>query len=66
MWSVLDKEDNETVIAVMPPDAPQYELERMEKEGFTLIEMTLENSPGYIGGKYIEGKFYPKEGMEIQ
>jgi pentose-5-phosphate-3-epimerase len=63
MWSILSKEDNETVIGVLAPNTPLEEVENVIKKGFTLILMTIENSPGYINGKYIDGKFYPKEEM---
>ena len=66
MWSVIDKDDKETVISVFAPNTPQEELTKMENLGYILIEMTLENSPGFLNGKYINGKFYPKEEMVRQ
>lgn len=66
MWAVLDKEDNETVIMALPPITPVDVLEKAQSEGYILIQMTLENSPAYMNGKYKDGKFYPKEGMELK
>lgn len=59
MWALLDY-DNETVFACIPPDV-NIESEEVKKDinGRTVIAMTLENSPAYIKGKYIDGKFYP-------
>ena len=54
---MLDR-DNETVIAVFPPTI-DFNKMIMEAKGRTLIEMTVENSPAYLNGKYINGKFYP-------
>lgn len=50
--------DNQTVIACFPPDVSQDKMLK-EANGRTLIEMTFENSPGYINGTYENGKFYP-------
>ena len=62
MWAVLDL-DNETVLGVIPPD--KTEQEAIELAGvYSLIKMTLENSPAYSQGKYIDGKFYPPKGNE--
>ena len=57
MYAMLNI-DNKTVIAVFPPDVPQDKILE-EADGRTLIEMTPDNSPGYIGGTYEDGKFYP-------
>lgn len=54
MWAILDKDN--TVIGVFPPDVSE-EKRLKESDGKTLIEMTLENSPGWIGAKYVNGKF---------
>jgi len=60
MYAMLDYNSNK-VIAVFPPDVPQDKMLK-EADGRTLIEMTIDNSPGYIGGIYENGKFYlPKE-----
>lgn len=59
MWALLG-EDNETVIGCYTPDVPYEIVEKECKEaGLKVIQMTLENSPAYVGGKYIDGKFYP-------
>lgn len=58
MWAILDKDN--TVIGVFPPDVPE-ETRLKESDGKTLVEMTLENSPGWIGAKYVNGKFVRKE-----
>jgi hypothetical protein len=60
MWAILDKDN--TVIGVFPPDVSEEERLK-ESDGRTLIEMTLENSPGWIGAKYINGKFVEKESI---
>jgi hypothetical protein len=56
MWAML-REDNKTVLAVFPPTVP-YEILVKESEGKTLILMHRDNSPGYVNGTYIKGKFY--------
>jgi hypothetical protein len=60
MWAVLDY-DNKTVIGVLPPDMPE-QTRLDEANGRILIPMTLENSPAYVGGIYVNGKFYRTEG----
>jgi hypothetical protein len=37
------------------PDKEKFELDH------TLIKMTLDNSPAYLNGAYINNKFYPPE-----
>ena len=49
MWAILGS-DNETVIGVLLSFNEQ-------KENETYIEMTVENSPAWIGAKYQNGKF---------
>jgi hypothetical protein len=61
MWAILDY-DNKTIVGVYPPDI-SYETALEDSAGRTLIKMTIENSPAYLGGTYVDGKFYPmKEG----
>ena len=64
MWAVLDY-DNKTVVGVYPPDCPE-EVRNADAQGRKQILMTLENSPAWVTGTYVEGKFYPpsKEGKE--
>ena len=57
MYALLDT-DNTTVIACFPPDI-SYDKIVEEANGRMLIKMTLENSPAYIKGTYVDGKFYP-------
>jgi hypothetical protein len=59
MWAVLDY-DNKTVVGVLPPDMPESN-RLQEANGRMLIPMTIENSPAYAGGVYINGKFYRTE-----
>jgi hypothetical protein len=56
MWAVLDY-DNKTVIGLYAPDVPE-DVRLKDAEGRTQILMTLENSPAYVGGIYVDGKFY--------
>ena len=56
MWAVLDY-DNKTVIGMYPPDCPEN-VRLEDAKGRTQVLMTLENSPAYVGGLYIDGKFY--------
>ena len=56
---MLDR-DGETVLAVFPPSINVNKM-IMEADGRILIEMTPENSPAYLKGKYKDGKFYPPE-----
>ena len=61
MYALLDY-DNQTVIEVIPPDVTFDEAIK-KASGRKLITMTVENSPAYMYGRYIDGKFYPpKEG----
>ena len=57
MWAVLDF-DNKKVVGLYPPDCSE-EFRLKDSNGRTLIEMTPENSPGYLNGTYENGKFYP-------
>ncbi len=57
MWAVL-AEDNKTVIACITPDHTVEDALKMV-DGKKIIHMTLENSPAYVNGEYIDGKFYP-------
>lgn len=61
MWAILDY-DNKTVIGLITPDI-DITLPEVQKEidGRIAIEMTIENSPGYINGTYKDGKFYPSK-----
>jgi hypothetical protein len=54
MWALLDQ--NNIVIACVPPDATTKQLNELQKEN-KLIEMTLENSPATIGYFYDGQKF---------
>jgi hypothetical protein len=56
MWAVLDY-DGKTVIGLYAPDVPE-DVRNKDAEGRTQILMTLENSPAYINGTYVDGKFY--------
>ena len=58
MWAVLNQDN--IVIDGVPPNRT-YEEALEHADGRTLIKMTLENSPAYLKGKYIDGKFFPPE-----
>lgn len=58
---MLDYNSNK-VIAIFPPDVPKDEAIK-EANGRTLIQVTIENSPGWINGTYENGKFYPPKGI---
>ena len=57
MYALLDT-DNLTVIACFTPDVEHKKIIE-EANGRTLIKMTLENSPAYLNGTYVDEKFYP-------
>jgi hypothetical protein len=57
MYAILDYNSN-VVIGVFTPDITKDKMFE-EANGRTLIEMTPDNSPGYVGGTYENGKFYP-------
>jgi hypothetical protein len=57
MWAVIDKE-SKIVVGIFPPNVSQDEMLK-EASGKILIQMTPDNSPGYINGTYENGKFYP-------
>jgi hypothetical protein len=56
MWAVIENGYVVNYIVGIP-----YEEALIKAEKSQLVEMTLENSPAYIGGKYLDGKFFPKE-----
>jgi len=56
MWAMLD-DDNKTVIAVFPPSISYNDL-TTDANGKTLVLMHQDNSPGYLNGTYVKGKFY--------
>lgn len=58
MWAVIEKETN-TVLACIV--GIPYEEAAEKSQGNELVEMTLENTPAYLMGKYINGKFYQPE-----
>jgi hypothetical protein len=60
MWAMLRK-NNESVLAVFPPTTP-YEILEEEREGKTLVLMHEKNSPAWLNGTYIKGKFYEPTG----
>ena len=62
MYAVLDY-NNKTVIGCYPPDII-FEKMIEDSNGRTLIFMTIENSPAWINGTYINGKFYPPKEIE--
>ncbi len=47
---------------VIHPDCPPDTLNNYAQT-YTLIEMTVENSPAWVNGYYKDGKFYPPKGM---
>ena len=55
MWTLLDY-DGKTVVEGFAPNTPQNEMEKIAK-GRIIIKMTPENSPAWIGAKYVNGKF---------
>ena len=57
MWAVVDY-DNKTVVGFYDPTIPE-DVRNKDAEGRTQILMTLENSPAYFPGIYLNGKFYP-------
>jgi hypothetical protein len=59
MWAILAS-DNITVEDGVMPDKT-YEEALSIANGRTMIKMTLENSPAYLKGKYLNGKFLPPE-----
>jgi hypothetical protein len=59
MWAVLDY-DNKTVIACAPPTL-SYEEALKEANGKILIEMTVENSPAWVGAIYENGNFIERK-----
>ena len=62
MWAMLDT-DNKRVLAVFPPSISYDDLNN-ERDGKTLILMHENNSPGYLNGTYVKGKFYKPEEEE--
>jgi hypothetical protein len=60
MWACLDNYNKVTM--VIHPDCPPDTLNNYAQT-YTLIEMTVENSPAWVNGYYKDGKFYPPKGM---
>ena len=57
MYALLGK-DNKTVIGYYTPDIPEEEVIK-DSKGWTVIKMTVENSPAGIHWTYENGKFTP-------
>jgi hypothetical protein len=53
MYAVV--KDNIVIGSCFEPDKEKFESDNL------LVEMTLENSPAYLNGAYINNKFYPPE-----
>jgi hypothetical protein len=58
MWAVVENKTN-TVLACVAGVPYEQALKDSSIYDAFLIAMTLENSPAYVNGKYIDGKFYP-------
>ena len=55
MWAIIDRSSKQ-VLSILEPMATQEEIDKvLEKDD--LVLMTLDNSPAYIYGYYIDGKF---------
>ena len=57
MYALLDQQNK--VVACVTPEATDEELAHYQTLG-TLIQMTVENSPAYIGGIYDGKRFYER------
>jgi len=55
MWATVDKQTQQ-VVGMVQPTATQEEINEAYKL-FDLIEMTVDNSPAYLNGYYINGRF---------
>lgn len=68
MWALVDK-DAKIVLACIHNDKYKYGYtheKALELAGDNLlIEMTLENSPAWVNGKWDGAKFYEPEGVKI-
>ena len=62
MYALLDT-DNTTVLGCLAFDMP-YEEMLKEANGRILVKMTPENSPAYVKGSYVDGKFYPPKEID--
>jgi hypothetical protein len=60
MWALID---NSTDIVLGCFVGIAYEEAALEasKSGAYLVEMTIDNTPAYISGKYVDGKFLTQE-----
>lgn len=55
-------DDNKTVLAAFPPLISYADLVN-ESQGKSLIYMHKDNSPAWLTGTYVKGKFYKPEGV---
>jgi len=58
MWAVVENKTNVVLACVAGVPYEQAIEDTKNYDGF-LVAMTLENSPAYVNGEYIDGKFYP-------
>ena len=55
MWAIINKKTNQ-VVDILEPTATQNMIkEKLEK--YDLVAMTLDNSPAYLYGYYVNNKF---------
>ena len=55
MWAIINKKTNQ-VVDILEPTAMQDEIEKKSKK-YNLVAMTIENSPAYLYGYYVNNKF---------
>ena len=56
MWAIIEKEKN-IVIGYLTPDTNIEDVKKFTNE-YEVVLMTEENSPAWLGAKYINEKFY--------
>jgi hypothetical protein len=64
MWALIDNSTDIVLGCLVGIPYEQAALEASKTDAY-LVEMTIENTPAYIGNKYVDGKFLiPEEVMQ--
>ena len=64
MWALIDSSTDIVLGCFVGIEYEEAAIEASKSDAY-LVEMTTENTPAYIGHKYVDGKFLiPKEIMQ--
>jgi hypothetical protein len=60
MWALIDNSTNIVLGCLVGITYEEATIEASKSDAY-LVEMTIENTPAYIGNKYVDGKFLTTE-----